>query len=655
MAKIYRLLLTITTVIIFYNISFIYKDITALSIPDAEVAVVIEKVDSQLSTNKIFQNLQEYAEEYKIRFHKVAFGTDEKGKEVKKIFTFQPNNFSFYTYEQQKGEKVAFLSVEDLKYSSPKGTYYFSQSIPSDFIEVLANLGLEATIEPVGVLAILRQSVFSSLAFPSFVLLLLCFLSCFFYYCSLNKKIGIFHLLGKPYWWQVVKSVLLEFVFVSFIASVAFSNGLSWRYALVLLAVFAIILIVCHGTSFLITFSFSSTVEKIKGRKPYQQLLKVAIVFKLILVLCFAWLMQQTIHQVATIGRLRDGLSVWQKTEDVYRLSFSGDTNLLPDMDSSLEEIQVRQERANQVIGELTRLGEKSDGILAISNENHLSASVNYLVSHPFLVVNPHYLSAVPVLNQQGKQITAINQDHFILLIPEEQMRYKEQIENEVREWIYFNQHVDGVGGKSYAGSLEIQTIKGYQKLFHFDVEQEQPYSNSPVVLIFPLSLWGKELDTLVAEVSQGHYLFKNPDIISNYLTEHHLQEEFTGLTSSRELGMDKLKDAEKEQGLQFILLTTLVLSLVSVLYMVLASYIEIQKKKLFILHILGKTYREKHGRFLMFMIGGSLLLLIFLGILAQVSLWIYIGIVASELLLASLLIMKFEISARLDLLKRGE
>lgn len=359
-----------------------------------------------------------------------------------------------------------------------------------------------------------------------------------------------------------------------------------------------------------------------------------------------------TVNQINESKKVHQGISMWEKIDNYYQLYFSNTTTLLPTYNTTREDFDM----ANKKMYPLLENAENNHGILAMKGEMQTIQSTNYMGINQFMTINHNFLDIIPILDKDGNKIEGLHEDKFYCLIPENHKVNEENIINEVRSWIYFNQNVRGDEDQKYEGELETIYTKSNQKIFNFNSEDPQnSFSENPVIVVVYLQGIGPQIENLIAEVSQGHYLFSNLEETNKFIQENGLENEFFGLVSAKDLGMEILQQIRQEYKAKMITLIFLLIVFIIIQFFISYSHIELNKKKLFLQYILGKSFWYRHRTYMKNMssifIFSSLVLLL----ICSDYFYIIVGAMAFEIVLLLSTIQISENSIRLNVIKKGD
>ena len=192
------------------------------------------------------------------------------------------------------------------------------------------------------------------------------------------------------------------------------------------------------------------------------------------------------------------------------------------------------------------------------------------------------------------------------------------------------------------------------QKLFNFNsLEPEDTLSKNPIILVLSLKQLGDELDVLISEISQGHYLFKEPKLVNQEINYQGLTNEFSGIIASKDTGLEKLQKTQSQ--MQILSLSLIILSIVFVIVVFYTSftYLEVNKKKLFLQYIFGKSFVERHGLYLLGMIFISFIAMMMITFTNFQVIKIIPFVLFFELLFLFLIITSVEKTIRLTIIKK--
>ena len=225
-------------------------------------------------------------------------------------------------------------------------------------------------------------------------------------------------------------------------------------------------------------------------------------------------------------------------------------------------------------------------------------------------------------------------------------------IQSEAKERVAFyqNKKVDSLNEIT----IEQLFLANNQKLFNFNsLEPEDTLSKNPIILVLSLKQLGDELDVLISEISQGHYLFKEPKLVNQEINYQGLTNEFSGIIASKDTGLEKLQKTQSQ--MQILSLSLIILSIVFVIVVFYTSftYLEVNKKKLFLQYIFGKSFVERHGLYLLGMIFISFIAMMMITFTNFQVIKIIPFVLFFELLFLFLIITSVEKTIRLTIIKK--
>ncbi|ETT94193.1 DUF1430 domain-containing protein [Enterococcus faecalis] len=396
--------------------------------------------------------------------------------------------------------------------------------------------------------------------------------------------------------------------------------------------------------------------EKLKGKKPYHLLLNSNYILKFLLVCLFVILLFTLLNERETVKELQTSLSRWTQVDDYYTLTIGADSDLLPGKLLTPEKQKRKSQEINRRMKPFIDFLENHQAILVNNNEWLLKegsgGSDLYLDKVPFLVVNSHFLDVVEVKGDKHQPIQKLSQDKNYLLVPENRKNELAVIQSEAKERVAFyqNKKVDSLNEIT----IEQLFLANNQKLFNFNsLEPEDTLSKNPIILVLSLKQLGDELDVLISEISQGHYLFKEPKLVNQEINYQGLTNEFSGIIASKDTGLEKLQKTQSQ--MQILSLSLIILSIVFVIVVFYTSftYLEVNKKKLFLQYIFGKSFIERHGLYLLGMILISFIAMMMITFTNFQVIKIIPFVLFFELLFLFLIITSVEKTIRLTIIKK--
>ena len=652
MSKIYRILLIISMVSFLYTFSTIVMDVVDMSIPNLKATIEIEDWDRDRNVSDVYEDIREYAQNNNLDIHKLVFGTDSDNNPVKRVFTFSKSKTSDYFYDENIFDsEVEFYDSSELTTENIRGSYSLTSNLPDNVKEDFANLGLTVTIEKFHISSIIFGSLFTTIGILSLVLLSATSVTNFIKKTTQLKKYGVWELSGNNVIILGVKDFLFDFAIGIFILIIfRLMNPILTNYYKYIGLYFGFFFFLLNIFGTVIVNKQETIVAKIKGNKPYQRYMYVCIGLKVMILFFCIITFHETIEQVNESKMIYQGISVWEKIDDYYQLYFSNNTTLLPAYRMADEDFAI----ANKKMYPLIENGEYNNGILAMKGEMETIRSMEHVNANPLLTVNHNFLDVIPVLNEDGDIIKGLSESKFYCLIPENHKSNESDVIDEMRRWIYFNQEITGDIDGKYDGELEIIYTQPNQKIFNFNSEKPQnSFSENPIIVVVYLQGLGSQIDNLIAEMSQGNYLFNNREKIGTLIQQSGLGNEFFGLVSVKDLGMNILQQIKREYRIKIITLVFLLMVFMVIQFFISYSYVELEKKKIFLEYIVGKDFIHRHQSYLkvMLLVCGATSLIAFL--INVDYLYIVAGSIILEILILFSTIVIAEKSIRLNVIKK--
>ncbi|EJR6119505.1 DUF1430 domain-containing protein [Enterococcus faecalis] len=658
MKKIYRILLIISTVCFLYTLSTFMIETIDLVVPDTKTTVIVENWDKKRTSNKIFKEIKSYAQQNQIDIHKINFSVNNKGQTEKNIFTFSQGKTTEFYYDSQRfPTKTNFYDSSKLTNENVLGIYVLTSIPPISINQTFEELGLDVSIEQSNTIKLLFGILTDNIGILSSVLFLCTALSIFVYYITQMKKAGIYLIHGQSMWKHLLNNYFVDIVLTTIVVSLfVILYNVLWKYYLFVWLFIALFLffILLFGHLFIQT---SSTImEKLKGKKPYHLLLNSNYILKFLLVCLFVILLFTLLNERETVKELQTSLSRWTQVDDYYTLTIGADSDLLPGKLLTPEKQKRKSQEINRRMKPFIDFLENHQAILVNNNEWLLKegsgGSDLYLDKVPFLVVNSHFLDVVEVKGDKHQPIQKLSQDKNYLLVPENRKNELAVIQSEAKERVAFyqNKKVDSLNEIT----IEQLFLANNQKLFNFNsLEPEDTLSKNPIILVLSLKQLGDELDVLISEISQGHYLFKEPKLVNQEINYQGLTNEFSGIIASKDTGLEKLQKTQSQ--MQILSLSLIILSIVFVIVVFYTSftYLEVNKKKLFLQYIFGKSFIERHGLYLLGMILISFIAMMMITFTNFQVIKIIPFVLFFELLFLFLIITSVEKTIRLTIIKK--
>lgn len=601
MKKIYRALLIITLFCLFYTLSVILKESVDLSIPSVKTTIEVEEWDRESSAKEIYLALKSYAQANNVDVHKIVFSTDSEGNELKKIFTFSAGEKSNYSYNSTDFQtKVLFFDSSELTNENLVGSYALTEKLPQSAKADFESLGLIVNIEKVSVILIFLGSLFSTIGLLSTILIFATILANVFSKIAQMKKYGIWEIHGKSIALLSFKENVFDIVIITCsVAVFIFVYPVFWKIYILI----GIIIIICTslfnmGTSMLICKS-EKTIEKIKGKRPSNVSIGLNLALKIVILVVFVFFTASLSAELKKNNEAYKGLSQWKKNSNYYQLHFSNATTLFPNANKSEQERKKEFIEINKKLYPLFEEAESNGGILAVNNEyflNEVGGSSLYIDSVPFMTVNHNFLTVFSITDYAGNKLNSLSDNKFYVLIPEKEKVQTKRIEQEVGEVISIYQNLYDESSNNFKGEWETIYVASDQEVFNFNAEYpEYSLSKNPIILVVSLKAIGTNVGNLIANVSQGQYLFSNKDQVNQFIEKNKLEEEFFGLISAQDSAINMLKRNRHEYSLKIVALVILFIIFILVQFYISLSYVELNQKKLFLQYIFGMSFFTRH------------------------------------------------------------
>ncbi|WP_207694621.1 hypothetical protein DOK67_0000405 [Enterococcus sp. DIV0212c] len=620
MKKIYRVLLIITLLCFLYTLSVILNDSVDLSIPNAKSTVEVEGWDKEKSAKNVYQEMKKYAQKNGVNLHKIVFGTDSAGKELKKVFTFSADDTFRYSYDYTSFHtKVLFFDSSELTNENVMGSYVLTTSLPQNLKDDFNSLGLKVSIEKINPLLLIFGSLFTTVGILSVVLIFTTSLANLFYKVSEMKKYAIWEMNGKNIILMSSKQNLWDILIIICVITIFIClHPLFWKMYIIVGILSSICTYLFNIVTILMVSRTEKLIDKIKGKKTSTLPIILNVVLKMIVLVIFVVFSLNLSNDLKKNNEAYRSLSQWGKIGKYYQLHFSKTTELFPDEAKSERERKKQFIEINKKLYPLLEESEKNGAILSVNNEhflNELGGSTLYIDSVPFMTINHNFLETVSIIDDSGKKIEQLADDKFYVLIPMNEKAQRKKIEQEVGEVLSLYQNLYDESASKFKGNLEIMYIKSNQQIFNFNAEYpEYSLSKNPIILIVSLNTIGPNVGNLIANISQGHYLFSNETKVNQFIEKNNLEEEFFGLISAKDTAMNMLKKNRNEYSLKIMSLFILFIIFILIEFYISVSYIELNKKRLFLQYIFGVNFFVRHYLYCL------TILLVSAGVLAVLS-----------------------------------
>lgn len=649
MKNIYRTFLIFMTLTIFILFLGKAKSVFNTALPEVKLVITVLESDNTKSNSYIYQQLKEFSVKESVDIHKLVFKSGKDGIHTKNIYTFSKKTSSSYYFEENN---TFFYDSKNLKNESIKGTYILTENTPVHTMENLfKNLGLTFETKKISFFDIILATFFDTSGIISIIVLLCSLILGFFSKLSFSKKYGILQLHGI----KIYKAILIDIIFdisIIFLCSIIFifMDSVYHKYYLFLAIILSSIITIGNFLSTILCLKTSNIIEKIKGKKNYQLLLPLTLFLKFVIFIIFIIFTFSLSNQVKNTQIINENLTLWKNFDEFYTLQFSAYNDLLPRNTQNSNDLKSSIDDSNQKMLPLMNLAEKEGALLSVNNEHHFNRSAygSYFASQSLLIVNNNFLDLSNLKGENNHKIKNLEKTKAHVIIPKNLENEKNEIIKEAKNVISLYTSVEN--------NLDIIFSKSNQEVFNFNSEfPEYSVSKNPILIVISLEILGSNVEVLTSNISQGNYLFKYPDNINNYIEKNGLQSEFTGLASSRDTALKLLNDNENQ-----LFLLTLFLIVLFINYLIIAiysckTYIETERKLIFLKYINGLSYFSRHGYFLTLWMSISFFSSIILTFYNENFFYLVILPNLIDLLIFILIVLIVEKNTRIDIIKGGE
>ncbi|HEM5318807.1 TPA: hypothetical protein U1365_001300, partial [Streptococcus suis] len=443
MKKIYRLLLLFSVLSVFYLAQKVLENHIKNSLPDVQVYIEVVEWNQNRSTDSVFSDLDQYAEENNLQFHRVMTEIDSKGETSKNVYTFSKGVSNYSYHLPSLKENINFFDSKELMNTSPIGGYYLTQSVPKNIKSDFEKMGLHIQVETINIWYILSEYFFSVYGLIFFILWSITLLSYCFVVISNFKKIGLFEIHGR---YPVLVGLYGFGTDVCLLSVIALFFGLyRWNLITYFIVCWGVLLVfmIFYQSLLYGLFSFvGSIVEKLKNRRPYHKLLSINNLARLLLLVGLSIGFQFSFQEVQRFQKIEVNLQKWQTIGDYYQLLFNRDTTLLPQEFTEDEASQkLHSQQVNSLLLPLFIATEQTGSILAGNNEDRKKAYSTgfYFDSHSLMIVNHNFLNKIPILDVEGNRIVDLDRSRFSILVPKNLEKDRDQILEILRYEIELN------------------------------------------------------------------------------------------------------------------------------------------------------------------------------------------------------------------------
>jgi putative ABC transport system permease protein len=448
---------------------------------------------------------------------------------------------------------INLFLLDHQKQASPNGVYYFDtkdqdkiQQIIQWFAEEQVTTEImDVTFQPlVAVETMIKTSAIVMLAMFALFLSILGAMT--FEIVHKKREILVMKLHGYTWratvwgqWrkWLPAFSTAVAFSYLSFFSYRMFAGDPLNFLPMTLLFLVAVSLcaLVFAGTSgLLIRWMYHSRdeYEGLKGKKPYQLLMSVSFILTIVFLVFSVGALSFLQHTNERIARFEENLSIWEKTENLYRtvISYIGQNNV---------RAQVADQQNQAVKKAYQELNEKVDGFLMDSSNYHEVADGVYAYdlntkegedvrtnpSGKTITINENYLSYNPIESEHGSIRNQLKKDENVLnlLVPVSLREKETEIKENFISHFYFQKvEVENIYREDKGEPLNTMTkadldvniiyVKDNQSYFTFNPYEEGEgdyFIRDPIAIIDQASI---DASYYMSYLGRSYYFYSDEE-----------------------------------------------------------------------------------------------------------------------------------------------
>ncbi|MDY4306612.1 DUF1430 domain-containing protein [Enterococcus mundtii] len=105
-------------------------------------------------------------------------------------------------------------------------------------------------------------------------------------------------------------------------------------------------------------------------------------------------------------------------------------------------------------------------------------------------------------------------------------------------------------------------------------------------------------IEIWIQDISNGTYLFRDPQLVQAFIKENHMEHDFYGLIAVKESINQSLMGVKREYYTTLSILFLILIGFVFIQVYLSLLYVEMNKKKLFLKYIAGWALLQRHHRY---------------------------------------------------------
>lgn len=569
---IYLILTLISLMIIVNNVNLYNQTYTPSS---NGTQIQIDQWDEKVSKKDIIDGINEFGQKtnQKIFFISSYFDND---KEIKVIYPFE-NEYDKKNFSYVRSTNIKTIDQKQMLLQNICGQFIISgdETKAQEFIQFLSTKGITGeVIEPHIFQNFSLIDISPQIVFTLILIIILLVVLNLFEKITECKKYGILILngaFGKQVWELDFKKELnylikidLFIVIISNLIALFYYQSAGMilfnEYLFTLLFIISMIYLLANAVSYIV-IPLIDVKLAIKDGMPSRwltclgYLLKIAILFILAI---NTYNITQSVQQYQSNQEI---LNIWNNQDNAYVISILG---------------QNYTDKQEEKIGQATKK--------LLSTQPYILAKNNELLYHPstdtisvdegnVMIVNPNYLKQSTSLNNKNSQ--SIN-----VLIPKEHSSQKTEIQQEVKNYLNFQQELPNID-KKVNYSLKTSIIPNQTSVFNWNIGDNlaDSMSHNPIFVVVNLNQLSDNF--YYSSLTNKQIIFNDLSSLKKNINQSGLSQYVAGITSLKS-SVSQLNQKNKME-LAIIIITSLIslLQAISVMVFIFSTFMERNKKRI--------------------------------------------------------------------------
>ncbi|BCU52339.1 bacteriocin-associated integral membrane family protein [Staphylococcus auricularis] len=593
--KIFKLVLDIVTLLMIAMLIFVNSIKEAEEIlSGSDAALSIDGWDQRVNKAEIFKKIKEIGEKENISIYKEIHENTNDDK--KYLYAFNKDKADVF-----KNDFIESVSYDHALSKDVRGSYFITgeHNVNSRLVEVLKENGVESQLYHMNrPLAFIEFITDEGLIFPILSLIII-YIFYYLHNASMNyKSFGIKKLHGYGFTdimlqrlkQGIVYYILLLLLFFPLVILVLYvvNPHFSKLYYLSILSIGILIYLFINGLIYFCSYILyikTNIPLIIKGKRPFMVLRLFTLLTKGIILIILSLLLIQNIGFANDIKKIKSTEKYWDKLDDYYILEIAP-VHLPED-----EEIEMAKK-----LEKMVQHTEKYENSLLIYQNNISNPSIEdlNLDTGNILVINDNFKQLYgDVFNQYS--LNSTGKDEVDVLLPPETLESQNDIENNIKEWIYIQQDNGAV-----SKSLNVTRAKDDYSIYNYDTRTELTNSFSYKPLVIKLKAEDLGYYFHYSTISQAKVLFKDFQKVKENLKQFELENNISGITNYKDHVVKTFQEIRTKSIYVSLSMFLGILTLLFTIIFDVQQYFEQNKKKLLVQKMHGFSIINNHIYYLL-------------------------------------------------------